>query len=176
MKKNNTIWILSAFVAVGIAGLAIYSLSSRQQGYIKIDTAGAKMGLHGGWFRSKTVSSTAGPVKVNTRVYRPQWLSIVRQQNSDTWRMESFGPWGTLKTIEVIEGQTTVLKPGPPFLVKANVDSRSGRVSIGFAIEGQAGEHYQSSATKNGRRQPAPNVKIIDEQGNTLVSGKFEYG
>ena len=86
------------------------------------------------------------------------------------------GPWGTMATVKVSEGKTTVLKPGPPFLVKANVSPSSSRVSIGFEFLGQAGEQYASSATKNGRRQSAPKVKIVDEEGKTLASGKFEYG
>lgn len=175
MKKNNAIWILSAIIVVAIASLALY-LSSNRQGYIKLDIPDAKMKLRSGLFSSANITSAAEPIKVNARVYRPQWLSITKKQNGDTWRMESFGPWGTMATVKVSEGQTTVLKPGPPFLVKANVNPSSSRVSIGFEFQGQAGEQYTSSATKNGRRQPAPKVKIVDEEGNTLTSGKFEYG
>jgi hypothetical protein len=29
---------------------------------------------------------------------------------------------------------------------------------------------------KNGKRLPTPKLKIIDETGNVLASGKFEYG
>ncbi|MHC4740201.1 MAG: hypothetical protein ACYS9Y_14930, partial [Planctomycetota bacterium] len=151
MKKNNAIWILSAVVVVAIASLALY-LSSQQKGYIKLDTPGAKMKLRSGFFSSVNITSAVELDKVNARVYRPQWLSITKKQNGDTWRMESFGPWGTMATVKVSEGQTTILKPGPPFLVKANVNPSSRRVSIGFRFQGQAGELYTISATKNGRR------------------------
>ena len=163
MKKNNAIWILSAVVVVAIASLALY-LSSQRKGYIRLDTPGAKMKLQSGFFSSANITSAAELDKVNVRVY------------GDTWRMESFGPWGTMATVKISEGKTTVLKPGPPFLVKANVNTGSSRVSIGFEFQGQAGEQYRSSATKNGRRQSAPKVKIVDEEGKTLASGKFEYG
>ena len=175
MKKNNAIWILSAVVVVAIASLALY-LSSQRKGYIRLDTPGAKMKLQSGFFSSANITSAAELDKVNVRVYKPQWLSITKKQNGDTWRMESFGPWGTMATVKISEGKTTVLKPGPPFLVKANVNTGSSRVSIGFEFQGQAGEQYRSSATKNGRRQSAPKVKIVDEEGKTLASGKFEYG
>lgn len=174
--KNKTIAIVSAFVVIVVACLGLYYLYSQKQGYIKIDTAGAQMRLQGGLFSRTTISSAAEPVQVTARVYRPQWLSIVRRQNGDTWRIESSGPWGTLARLRVNEGQTTVLKPGPPFLVKANVNSRGGRVSIGYELVGQAGEQYRGSVTKNGRRQAAPKVKIVDEEGKILASGKFEYG
>jgi hypothetical protein len=56
-------------------------------------------------------------------------------------------------------------------LIKPSISERSGYISIGFSIIGQAGEKYEIP-----RKKPVPKIKIIDEQGNTLVTGNFAYG
>ena len=99
------------------------------------------------------------------------------KQDVNTWRLASFGPWGELAKIKVKNNETTVLKPGPPFLIKPDVHQGGSQVSIGLSIIGQAGEHYGAGAImKNGRMLAAPKVKIVDKAGNTLASGNFEYG
>jgi hypothetical protein len=67
-------------------------------------------------------------------------------------------------------------KPGPPLLVKTDVQTKGRSISIGLVIEGQAGEVYQPGATKNGSRVPAPKFRIIDGSGKVVGSGLFEYG
>jgi hypothetical protein len=67
-------------------------------------------------------------------------------------------------------------KPGPPLLVKADVQTMGRVVSIGLVVEGQAGEVYQPGIIRNGSRVPAPGFKIIDESGKVVGSGRFEYG
>jgi hypothetical protein len=49
-------------------------------------------------------------------------------------------------------------------------------VSIGLSITGQSGERYNPRVIKNGSALEAPKLQIIDEAGNVLASGKFEYG
>lgn len=67
-------------------------------------------------------------------------------------------------------------KPGPPLLIKTDVQTQGREVSIGLIVEGQAGESYVGGAQKNGRWQPPPRFKIIDSAGNTLTTGSFKYG
>jgi hypothetical protein len=67
-------------------------------------------------------------------------------------------------------------KLGPPLLIKTDVKARTGEVSIGFTVLGQAGEKYIGGAYKNGELQPPPKLKIVDESGKVLDTGKFEYG
>lgn len=67
-------------------------------------------------------------------------------------------------------------KPGPPLLVKTDVQRSRQDVSIGLVIEGQAGEKYAGGAKKNRRWMPPPRFKIVDESGKTLASGAFKYG
>jgi len=171
--KKKTIWVS---VTVTVIAALIFYYYSRGQGYIKIAAAGVEMQLSSGWF-SKTKITSEEPVKVNVGVYRPWRLSIAAKQDGNSWRIKSSGPWSKLKRIRVKKEQTTVLKLGPPFLVKTDVRRRNGRmVLIAFSIIGQAGERYSPRVTKNARRLPAPKCKIVDEAGKILASGKFEYG
>jgi len=67
-------------------------------------------------------------------------------------------------------------KPGPPLLVKTDVQISGSDVSIGLIVEGQAGEKYAGGVQKNGQWQQAPAFSIVDEAGKTLTSGRFKYG
>jgi len=65
---------------------------------------------------------------------------------------------------------------GPPFQIKPEARYTGSRVLIDFNIIGKAGEHYRNVVMRNNKRVSAPKVKIIDEAGSVLASGKFEYG
>ncbi len=171
--KRRDIWIS---IAIIIAAFLAFHFYSRQEGRIKIDTDGVEMQLRSGLFSKIRITSGAEPVTVNARVYRPRLLSIAMKQNGDTWRLNSFGPWGRLAKIRVNNNETTVLKLGPPFTIKSRVAQRGTLVSVGFSVIGQAGEDYGIRVVKNSRRLPAPKVKIVDEAGKVLASGKFAYG
>ena len=146
------------------------------KGYISIDTPGVKMRLRSGQFDKAKITSRERPVKVSALVYHPQSLSIEAKKDDHTWRINSFGPWGKLSTISVNDNGTTILKLGPPFLIKPGVRESSSIVSINPSIIGRAGEHYSTAVTKNGKRLAPPTLKIVDEAGNVFASGKFEYG
>ena len=191
MKKRD-IWISVAIIAVAVL-LLFFSL--QKKGLINIDTGGAvaTLRLSNSWLGNATINSAAQPCKVSARLHRPQWLNVLMQQGGDTWRLESRGPWGDLSTIRVKNNETTVLQwgvstirvknnettvlqLGPPFQIKTKTLYTGSKVSIDFNIIGKAGEHYQNVVMQNNKIAPAPKVKIIDEAGNVLASGKFEYG
>ena len=174
MKKRD-IWISIAIVA---SAVLLLFLSSQKKGMIQIDAGGAvtTMRLSNSWLGNATINSAAQPSKVSARLHRPQWLKVSLQQGSDTWRLESRGPWGDLSTIRVKNNDTTVLQLGPPFQIKTKALFTGSKVSIDFNIIGKAGEHYRNVITQNNRRTSAPGVKIIDEAGSVLATGKFEYG
>jgi hypothetical protein len=174
MKKRD-IWISVAIIAA--AGLLLF-LSLQKKGQLQIDAGGAvpTMRLSNSWFGKTMIDSAAQPSKVSARLHRPQWLTIWMKQGDDTWQLESRGPWGKLSTIRVQNNETTVLKLGPPFQIKTKALYTGTKVSIDFAIIGQAGEHYRNSIIQNNKRAPAAKLKIIDEAGSVLASGKFEYG
>ncbi len=177
MKKRD-IWISIAIIAAAVLLLYSYSQGKSQKGQIKIDAGGAeaKLQLAGGLFDKATISSGAEPTKVSARAHRPQHLSLSMKQGGDTWRIDSSGPWGKLSTISVTNNNTTALKLGPPLLIKPSVNKSSSLVSIGLSIIGRTGVHYRPEITKNGKRLPTPKLKIVDETGNVLATGKFEYG
>ncbi len=175
MKKRD-VWISVAIIAAALI-LMLFSGSSGK-GQIKIDAgvAIAELQLSGGLFSKATITSGAEPAAVSARVHRPAKLSLSMKQGSDTWQINSTGPWGKLSTISVNNNETTVLKLGPPFLIKTGVRKSGSNVSVDFAIIGRASEQYQNVVRKNNRTVPAPKAEIIDEAGNVLASGRFEYG
>ncbi len=102
--------------------------------------------------------------------------------SGDVWVFSSgldsaFTRLGPLEFFTIQQGETTSIKIGPPFVVKADVQtSGSGRVSISPAVIGCAGEAYSAAFRQNqGRPSPIP-FKIVDEKGTVLVADKFQYG
>jgi len=67
-------------------------------------------------------------------------------------------------------------KAGPPILVKTDVVRAGPAVSIGLILEGQTGEHYQPVVKKNGNALSAPTVRIVNEAGQVIAQGSFQYG
>jgi len=175
MKKKD-IWISVAIIVAASLVFYFHSLRKQQQGYIRIDGPGAELQLGSGLFGTTRITSGLEPVAVRARGYRPKRLSIAMKENGNTWRIESRGPWGNLSKIEVKHDETTVLKLGPPLSIKPIVHQSGSRASIDFSMVGQAGEHYSASVAKNGRTLASPGLKIVDEAGKVLTSGKFEYG
>ena len=172
MKKRD-IWISVAIIAAACLAFCFYS---QQKGYIKIDGSGAELQLGSGLLSTTKITSGPKPVTLRARAYRPKRLSISMKENGDTWRIDSRGPWGNLSRVKVKNDETTLLKLGPPLLIKPKVSQRSSLVSVDFSIIGQAGEHYGNSIMKNNRRVSAPKLKIVDETGEVVASGKFAYG
>lgn len=172
MKKKNILISLVIIAAV----VLLFQFYLQGQGYIKIDTTGVKMDLWGGWFKKIEIVSDPEPVAVKAREYSPARLWLATKEEENTWQLQSRGPWGKLSEIDVKDDETTVLKLGPPFLIKPDVSQRDSQVSIGLSIVGLAGEHYSAAVNKNGRILEAPTVRIVDKAGETLASGKFEYG
>jgi len=97
-------------------------------------------------------------------------LQSATDQSGDKW------------ILELIKGQPassfadSSAKPGPPLLVKTDVQISGRDVSIGLIVQGQAGELYVPGVQKNGQWQPEPGLKVIDEAGKILATGKFKYG
>ena len=176
MKKRD-IWISAVIIAAAVLILMLFSGSSGK-GQIKIDAgdAEATLRLRGGWSDRALIKSKYGPVMMRARIYRPQRLSISTKQNGDTWLLYSRGPWGKLSKIRVKNNSTTVLQLGQPLLIKPSISKRGSQVSIGLSIIGRAGVSYYAAITKNEKRLAPPKLKIVDEAGNVLASGKFEYG
>ena len=175
MKQKKVLIGLVIVVAVVVV---LPALQSNQSGYIKIDTPNIKtrMSLRGGWWSEQQVSSGVESVELPARKYRPRHISLAIQKGESEWVVSGFGPWGELAKINVKEGQTAVLKPGPPFLVKTNVRRKGQNLSIGLLVIGQAGEHYSAQVRTRRGSLPAPRLKIVDEGAKVLASDKFKFG
>ena len=98
-------------------------------------------------------------------------LTISKTQDSNSLQLTSYGPWGDLSRIKIVNDETLSLKVGPPLVIKPAISKQSGIVSIGFSVVGQMGERYQIPRTKTN-----PYLKIMDENGNIISSGNFAYG
>jgi hypothetical protein len=69
------------------------------------------------------------------------------------------------------------LKAGAPILVLADVQRVADReVSIGLVLQGQAGEQYRPVVKKNGTPVAAPKLRILNEAGQVVTQGDFQYG
>jgi len=176
MKKRD-IWISVAIIAA--ACLAFYFFS-QQKGYIRIDAPGFEtdMNLRRGWLSKTVTISGSEPVKVRAGAYKPERAVVRMEKDEHTWWsiICRNGPWGKLATINVAGGNTTILKLGPPLTVQADVQRKGRAVSIGLSMIGQAGEHWSAEVLTSKGPLPAPKVRIVDETGEVLASGKFEYG
>jgi hypothetical protein len=173
--KKVLVGLIIIVVAVVVV---LQALQPKQSGYIKIDTPNIKtrMSLRGGWWSTQQVSSGVESVELSARKYRPRRISLAIQKGGNEWIIDGFGPWGDMAKINVKEGQTAVLKPGPPFLVKTNVRRKGQNLTIGLLVIGQAGEHYSAQVRTRRGTLPAPRLKIVDEDAKVLASDKFQFG
>jgi len=65
----------------------------------------------------------------------------------------------------------------PSLIVRTEVNQQSDRtLLIGLILEDRAGQRYQPAVVKNGVRQPAPKLRIVDEAGKVILDGNFQYG
>jgi hypothetical protein len=110
-------------------------------------------------------------------------LLTTKDASGDIWAFSPFTPafaadcMGPLDFFTIEPGETTSIRMGPPFVVKANIRtwSSSDKVVISPVLVGCAGEEYSAAFERNGERPPPPTVKIVDEKGTVLVSGKCGY-
>ena len=90
--------------------------------------------------------------------------------NGVSWSLDQVGG-------AVVSTEPNRPKPGPPILVSANVQRVADReMSIGVVLQGQAGEQYRPAVMKNGTRRPAPKLRILNEAGEVVTQGDFQYG
>jgi len=174
MKKRD---ILISLAVIGASIVAVWTCL-QMKGQVRIDAGGAdaQLQLKDGWLRLTTLTSRPDAAELHARLYNARRLNVSAQQDGQTWRIESLGPWGELSRIRIRRNETTTLRLGPPFFVKAQVSQTGSVLSIGYSIVGQAGEHYRSFASQDGRAMPGAKINIVDEAGNVLETGQFSYG
>ncbi|MFH1717714.1 MAG: hypothetical protein ABIF19_10210 [Planctomycetota bacterium] len=174
MKKRD----ISISVAVIAASILLLYSHSQGTGRIEIRASGADavLNLRSGWFGTAIIKSGAALAEVSARIHRPESLKVSMQRDGNTWQLEGNGPWGQMSTIRVKNDDTAVLEFGPPFTINPKVHGGGPQVSIDLTIVGRAGEQYHNVIIQNGKRIAAPRLEIVDENGNVLTTGRFEYG
>ncbi len=174
MKKKDILISL----AIITCSVAVFYHYTQRKGHIQIDAGGAEatMQLRSSLLAHTTIHSDDEPAEVRAIIHKPRHLSITARHDGHNYRIDSDGPWGSLSKINVNKNKTTLLKCGPPFVIKPNIRNNRDQISIDFTIFGQAGEQYRKYALKNNRTISGAKLKIIDEEGNVLTTGKFQYG
>ncbi len=170
--------IVIPVIIVVLIGLILFYYA-QQTGYVKLETPGITVGLRGlqgVFWKNLQVGPSTDPVKAHVGKYLALFGSLAKNTGGDKWLASFYGAQDVSSRITVAKGQTTILKFGPPLHVKTEVEPTGRQVSIGLSITGQSGERYNPQVTKNGSALEAPTLKIVDEAGTVLASGKFEYG
>lgn len=125
---------------------------------------------------------TDGKAKLPVGRYVAWRVTLTRKQGKDEWTLQGNVGDSKLKDFKIAEGQTVTLKIGSP--LKMVLERRTGKsglfgaktVNIGLSCVDEAGLSYRPGAYKNGKNQPAPSIKIVDENKKVVASGQFEYG
>ena len=175
MKK-----IQVSLVIIVIISLFAFFLYPRPDGYVKVDTPGASVSLKTGWWRTDILTDKTDKFALRAgKSYEVRNVNISAEKNNDTWRLRTraYSSGSAIaEGIQVRKGETTIVKVGGPFTIKTDVQGRGQFVSIGLSVIGRAGEKYFTRPMRKGKASPEPKLEIIDEAGNVLSSGQFEYG
>lgn len=101
-----------------------------------------------------------------------QQSSLLRKTDDkgDTWALELAGG-------QPFAAGSTAVQAGPPIVVRTDAYRVNEReTSIGLVLQGQAGETYRPGITRNGTRLSAPAFRIVNEAGQVVAQGNFNYG
>jgi hypothetical protein len=91
------------------------------------------------------------------------------------WTLGNGSFSGLKGNFEIRSGESSVLKAGPPLSGKAQVlAERRRQLGISVVFRGQGGEEYIGYFQASGMKEPT--LKILNEEGRELASGKFEFG
>jgi hypothetical protein len=148
-------------------------------GHLAINPANAKLQLRL-WSDAadQFLSPVAGSWDLPVGTYQTLYAVLnLPDSNGDNWTFSTLRDVGGLTSFKIQAGETTRLRVGPPFVVKAQVQRVGGGIiSISPVVVGCAGEEYQADFRCNSRRAPERTFKIVDEKGTVLVADRFQYG
>jgi hypothetical protein len=126
----------------------------------------------------QSLSRAVGPWDLPVGAYQTLYAVVTLQDaNGDHWTFSTLREVGELASFQIQPGETTRLRVGPPFVVKADVERIGPRtVSITPILVGCGGEQYRADCERNYRRAPERPFQIVDEKGSVLAADKFQYG
>ncbi|MCU0913219.1 MAG: hypothetical protein MUC88_01490 [Planctomycetes bacterium] len=114
--------------------------------------------------------SGSGPVSVSIPAGGASTSVSRTAADGSTWTLDQAG--GGL----LVSTDPNGPKAGPPILVKTDVIRAGPEYAIGLILEGQAGEHYRPVVKKDGSPVSAPTLRIVNEAGQVITQGDFQYG
>jgi len=110
------------------------------------------------------------------------WSVTLRRKDSNgvEWTLQSSRELGKLKEFEIREGRVTAFKLASPLRIKTTPRRLTSLfrsyVSIALSITDDANVEYSGGIRKGRYRPSPPRLKILDESGKVLASGRFEFG
>ncbi len=119
-----------------------------------------------------------GEWKLPVAQYRILNLEICRSDNKGVWSMTESGSAPTFKAFEIHKDKTTQIPIDKEIQILTYVSGvdKNGLCSVSFNLVGTAGQRYNPALYLNGKRQPAPGIRILDEGDNVLTIGRLKYG
>jgi hypothetical protein len=109
------------------------------------------------------------------------WVMAHRLSRTDAaktpWQVIGQSRFGPIRMFEVRAGETSAIQVGPPLALKVQpAPLADGVIDIGIFIQGRGGEGYSAGVTQNGVLRQSHTLRILDEAGKVLATGKFEFG
>gem|GEM_PF-4484926 len=161
---------------------AVFTAAAAEQfGALQTDVAQMQLLVQAANGKSLQLSiNSAGTWNLAPGTYRTRTILLKATEKQGrqqvAWTLSSKGKLGKLARFIVRAGETVSIPAGPPLVAKAALQRVGRQVLISPVLVGRAGEQYEVGARRNGRTQSAPGLRIVDAGGNTLATGKFEYG
>jgi len=144
-----------------------------EMGTIDLGDTRARLDLEGDAAGLRLSTDKHGLIQLPTGRY-----SCTNVQLTDgRWTITGKPADGPLLDLLVASDSPLEVSLGAPLIAKADIKRvTDSLISIGAQLVGKGGELYSPGATKKGRRQAAPKLRVISEKGKELASGQFEYG
>ena len=115
-----------------------------------------------------------GVMVVPEGTYDLEKYQLVKEDESGVEWVAS-GYLYSLGEISVEAGSSRELEIGSPFTAKVLVrEKKSGEAVFDLKLTGRSGVEY--TIARVGKGSKAPGFQVVDESGNVLWHGKFEYG
>jgi hypothetical protein len=154
-----------------------FAPATPKTGSVKVTTPGAILSLFSapGAYR---VALRGEPMPLPVGRYDVYTIQICAWDDQDRrFRMQCIELPEKLRSFEIREGETATLEIGPPMKAKPVPVREGDKITVNVEVWGSYGERYFPYVRADqGGLAGWVGMKIIDERGNELSSGGFEYG
>lgn len=110
--------------------------------------------------------------------YRILSLETFQRDSKGIWSLTASGYPSSMSSFAIGPDKTTTLQVGGVIRIRTSAtrSKTGGDYLISYQYVGQGGELYGPSLYRNGQRQPAPGIRILDEKGKVLATDRLKYG